>query len=95
MRLSRKLGAVTLNFADGAYRAETMAKAGAFVDRNEAALPADIIALITKKRKSGDQDAAIDPLSRPEVRAELQRRKFELLVGFQLSEAQMRYNATR
>ena len=31
----------------------------------------------------------------PAVRAAVQRATFELLVGFQLTEAQLRYNATR
>ena len=42
-----------------------------------------------------DPDAAIDPLSIPEVRTALQRTSFELLVGFQLTQEQLRYNATR
>ena len=58
-------------------------------------LPEDIRDRITRKRKSGDPDAAIDPLSIPEVRQALQRTSFELLVGFQLTADQLQYNATR
>ena len=48
-----------------------------------------------RKREPGDPDAALDPLADPAVRAAVQRATFELLVGFQLTEAQLRYNATR
>ncbi len=93
--VSKRLGTVTLNFADGQERAQASAQAGAFVDRSEATLPADIRERITRKRKAGDPDAALDPLADPQVRSAIQRVSFELLVGFQLSEAQLAYNATR
>ena len=44
---------------------------------------------------AGDADAAIDPLSIPEVRAAVQRASFELLVGFQLTQEQLEYNVRR
>ena len=47
------------------------------------------------ERKAGDEDAALDPLADPEVRAAVQAASFELLVGFQLSDEQLAYNATR
>ena len=50
---------------------------------------------ITRERKPGDADAALDPMADPEVRAAVQRASFELLVGFQLTQDQLRYNATR
>jgi len=43
----------------------------------------------------GEADAAVDPLADPEVREAVNRASFELLVGFQLDEAQLAYNATR
>lgn len=92
---AKRIGTVTIDFADGQERAQGIAKAGAFVDRSEATLPADIREKITRKRRSGDADAALDPLADPEVKAALARASFELLVGFQLSEAQLAYNATR
>ena len=55
----------------------------------------DIQELITQKRKAGDADAALDPFARPEVKAALQRTSFDLLVGFNLTQDQLRYNATR
>ncbi|NVE94737.1 hypothetical protein [Altererythrobacter lutimaris] len=93
--VSKRLGSVTLNFADGQERAQTSAQAGAFVNRAEASLPADIREKITRRRRAGDPDAALDPLADPEVRAAIQRTSFELLVGFQLTQEQLAYNATR
>ena len=50
---------------------------------------------LTRKRKAGDEDAAVDPLSTPEVRQAVLRASFETLVGFQLTAEQLKYNATR
>ena len=93
--VTKRVGQVTLQFADGAERAQASAVAGAYVDRASATLPADVREQITRKRKAGDPDAALDPLADPAVRAAVQRATFELLVGFQLTEDQLRYNATR
>ncbi|MDO7834859.1 hypothetical protein Q4610_07340 [Sphingobium sp. HBC34] len=93
--VAKRVGQVTLNFAAGDYRASAQAKAGSYVDRAAASLPADIQAKITQKRKAGDADAAIDPFAQPDVKAALQRTSFELLVGFNLTQDQLRYNATR
>ena len=68
---------------------------GAFVDRAEATLPPEIREQITRRRRPGDVDAALDPLADPQVKAALARATFELLVGFQLTEEQLAYNATR
>ncbi|MFM6950896.1 MAG: hypothetical protein ACKOW1_07745 [Novosphingobium sp.] len=93
--ISKRVGSVTINFADGQARAQASGTASAYVDKAEASLPADIREQITRKRKAGDADAAIDPLSRPEVKAAVARATFEVLVGFQLSQDQLTYNATR
>ena len=93
--VAKRVGQVTLQFADGQYTASAPAKASAYVEGSAARLPADIIEKINKKRKPGDVDAALDPLADPAVKAALVRTSFELLVGFQLSEAQLRYNVTR
>ena len=93
--VAKRVGSVTVNFADGAERAQASGRAGAFVDRAAATLPEDIRQQITRRRKAGDQSAAVDPLSTPEVRAAVARASFELLVGFQLTEDQLRYNATK
>ena len=93
--VSKRVGHVTLNFADGQDRAQFHAVGSAFIDRAAATLPADIREKITRKRKAGDADAAVDPLSDPTVKAAVARSSFEVLVGFQLDEAQLAYNATR
>lgn len=93
--VSKRVGTVTISFADGQSRAQGSAQAGAFIDRAEATLPEDIRERITRKRRPGDVDAALDPMADPQVRAALQRATFELLVGFQLTESQLAYNATR
>ncbi|WP_324828236.1 hypothetical protein [Qipengyuania zhejiangensis] len=93
--VTKRIGQVTLQFADGQERAQASGTAGAYVNRADATLPADIREQITRRRKAGDPDAALDPLADPAVRAAVQRATFEVLVGFQLTEAQLRYNATR
>ncbi|MBX7502053.1 hypothetical protein [Qipengyuania mesophila] len=93
--VTKRVGSVTLQFADGQERAMARGTAGAYVNRAEATLPAEIREQITRKRKAGDPDAALDPLADPAVRAAVQRATFELLVGFQLTEEQLRYNVTR
>lgn len=93
--IAKRVGEVRLSFAPGQTRASASAKAASYVDRSAATLPANIEAKIRQKRKSGDEDAAIDPFTLPEVKAALQRTSFELLVGFNLSQDQFKYNATR
>jgi hypothetical protein len=93
--VTKRVGEVTLTFADGQDRAQASAKAGSFINRAAATLPEDIREKITRKRRAGDADAALDPLSDPEVKAAIQRTRFEMLVGFQLTESQLAYNATR
>ena len=93
--VTKRVGQVTLSFADGQERAQAHAQAGAYVDRAEATLPQDVRDQITRRRKAGEDDAAVDPLSDPAVKAAVARATFELLVGFQLTEQQLAYNATR
>lgn len=93
--VSKQLGSVTLSFADGQGRAEGAGAANARVLRSAAALPAEIQARVTRKRKPGDIDAATDPMADPEVRAAVRAASFEILVGFQLDEAALTYNVTK
>ncbi|GAB4474807.1 MAG: hypothetical protein OHK0018_05360 [Erythrobacter tepidarius] len=93
--VSKRVGEVTLSFADGQERAMGTAKVGSFVNRADAALPEDIRKKITRRRRPGDVDAALDPLADPEVKAAIARTRFEMLVGFQLTEEQLAYNVTR
>ena len=93
--ISKRVGTVTLNFADGQARTSASGSGGAYIDKAEATLPDDIRERITRKRKAGEADAAVDPLAEPAVRAAVSRASFELLVGFQLTQDQLAYNATR
>ncbi|GGD57178.1 hypothetical protein GRI62_02295 [Erythrobacter arachoides] len=93
--VAKRVGTVTLNFADGAARAQASGRAGSYVDRAEATIPEDIRQQITQRRRAGDETAAVDPLTLPEVRAAVARATFDLLIGFQLTQDQLRYNATR
>lgn len=93
--VAKRVGNVGLNFAAGSARAQTSGQATINVSRSAATLPEDIRRELTRKRKANDPDAAVDPLARPEVRDAVARATFEHLVGFQLSDAQLRYNATR
>lgn len=92
---AKRIGTVVVDFADGMERAQSSAKAGAFVDRAEATLSPEIREQITRRRRAGDDDAALDPLADPQVKATIARATFELLLGFQLTEEQLAYNATR
>ena len=93
--IAKRIGTVTLHFPDGVDRAQGSGTAGALVDRTAATLPSDIRERITRERRAGEEEAAVDPLNDPEVRAAIARATFELLIGFQLSDEQLAYNATR
>jgi hypothetical protein len=92
---SKAVSRVGLSFADGALRASTRGSASGSVARTAVTLPADVTAQITRRRKPGDPSAAIDPMADPAVREAVRRATFEMLVGFQLTEEQLAYNATR
>lgn len=93
--VAKRIGNVGLNFAAGSQRAQTSAQATVQISRAIATLPADVRKELTKERKANDPDAAIDPLSNPKVRDAVARATFEHLIGFQLTDEQLRYNATR
>ena len=86
---------ITVRFEAGQTRATASSTAGAYVDRAAVTLPDDIRERITRRRRAGDQDAAIDPMSETDVRAAVARASFELLIGFQLTAEQLQYNVTR
>ena len=92
---AKRVGNVGLNFEAGSQRAQTSGQATIRVSRAAATLPADVERTLTARRKSGDLSAAVDPLTDPTVRAAVARATFEHLIGFQLTDAQLRYNATR
>lgn len=93
--VAKRVGAVALRFEPGQALASVSGQASANVNRAAATLPDSVREQLTRKRKAGDQDAAIDPLSTPEVRQAVLSVSFEALVGFQLTQDQLRYNAQR
>lgn len=93
--IAKRIGSVNIDFADGQDRAQATATGSVSIDKAEATLSREIRDRITKKRKAGDYDAAIDPLAQPEVRTAVARATFDVFVGFQLTDAQLTYNATR
>ncbi len=92
---SKSVSRVGLRFADGQLRASTSASATGRVSRAAATLPEDVRQQITRRRKPGDPSAAVDPMADPVVREAVRRASFEVLVGFQLTQDQLAYNATR
>jgi hypothetical protein len=93
--VAKRVRQVTLTFADGAYRTNMAGAATTRVLRSAATLPEDIRRQITRERRPGAPDAAIDPMADPAVRAAVDRAHFEVLLGFELTPDQLRYNATR
>ena len=93
--VAKRVGQVALNFPAGSYRAQTRGQAVVRVSRAAATLPADVREILTRRRKAGEEAAAVDPLTDPTVRAAVARATFEHLVGFQMSADMLRYNATR
>ncbi|WP_294007414.1 hypothetical protein [Sphingomonas sp.] len=93
--VAKRLGNVGLNFAAGSVRAQTSGQATIQVSRSIATLPEEVRKELTRKRKPTDADASVDPLSDPKIRDAVARATFEHLIGFQLTQEQLRYNATR
>ena len=93
--VAKRVGHVSLHFNAGQDRASTNGQASSTISRAAATLSEDVRRKLTEKRKAGDTDAAVDPLTRPEVRQAVLRATFEALVGFQLTDDQLKYNATR
>ena len=73
---AKQVGAVALNFPAGSQHAMTRAQATIRVNRGAATLPANVRTILTRPRKAGQADAAIDPMSDPGSAAG--RRQFDL-----------------
>jgi len=84
-----------LNFAAGDMHAWTRVQAIVRVNRAAATLPENVRQILTRPRKAGEAEAAVDPLTEPGVRAAVANATFEHLVGFELTQDQLKYNATR
>lgn len=93
--VAKRIGHVTLNFAAGSQRAQARGQAVVWVSRAAATLPTNVREILTRRRKAGEAEAAVDPLTDPAVRAAVARATFEHLVGFQMSPEMLKYNATR
>jgi hypothetical protein len=93
--VSKSVSRIGLHFADGQLRAQGSGSASSQVHRAAVTLPEDVRRQVTRERKAGDPDAAVDPMSDPKVRDAVRAATFEVLVGFQLTQAQLAYNATR
>ncbi len=93
--VAKRINRVTVHFEPGQLRAQATGTATTYVDRSAATLPDDVRKRLSEKRKAGEQAAAMDPLSDPSVRGAVLSATFEALVGFQLTEAQLKYNVTR
>jgi hypothetical protein len=93
--VAKDISQVTLHFADGKYQAQTQGTATGKIDRASATIPVKILNDINRRRKPTEDDAAIDPLSDPANKAAIAKAIFEVILGFQLTEDQLKYNATR
>ena len=93
--VAKRIGSVALNFPAGSVQAQTSGQVTARVSRSAATLPENVRETLTRERRAGDADAAIDPMNDPAIREAVARATFQHLVGFQLTPDQLRYNATR
>ncbi len=92
---AKRKGQITVHFDAGQARAQASGGASTQIGRAVATLPESVRDELTRKRKAGDEDAATDPLTRPEIRQAVLSATFEALVGFQLTDDQLKYNAQR
>ena len=92
---AKQVGQAGLNFAAGDIHAWTRVQATIRVNRGAATLPENVRAILTRPRKAGEAEAAVDPLSDPAVQKAVANATFEHLVGFELTQDQIKYNATR
>ena len=92
---AKRIGQAVVNFAAGDIHGWARIQASVRVNRAAATLPANVREILTRERKAGETEAALDPLADPAVREAVAKATFEHLVGFQLTDDQLRYNATR
>jgi hypothetical protein len=92
---AKQIGQALLNFRPGDVHAWARVQATIRVNRGAATLPANVRAILTRPRKAGQADAAVDPMSDPAVAKAVANSTFEHLVGFELTQDQIKYNATR
>jgi hypothetical protein len=93
--MSKQESRVLVHFANGQTLGVGHAQAGAEINKALATLPQVAAERLNRKRKATDADASLDPMNDPRIKAAVNQANFELLIGFQLTEAQLAYNATR
>ena len=92
---AKQIGQLALNFPAAGIHAWTRVQATVRVNRGAATLPANVRRILTQPRKAGEAEAATDPLADPAVRTAVANATFEHLIGFQMTQDQLKYNATR
>ena len=92
---AKQIGQVVLNFAAGDIHSYAQVQTSVRVNRAAATLPANVREILTRPRKAGEAQAAVDPMADPAVQAAVANATFEHLVGFELTQDQLKYNATR
>ena len=92
---AKQVGQAVLNFRAGDLHAWARVQATVRVNRASATLPENVRQILTRPRKAGEAEAAVDPLADPAVSKAVANATFEQLVGFQLTQDQLKYNATR
>ena len=89
--VAKQIGQVGLNFPAGSQHAWTRAQATVRVNRGVASLPEDVRLTLVRPRKAGEPGAAVDPMTDPLIRTAVANATFEHLIGFQMSQDQLRY----
>jgi len=92
---AKQIGQAVINFAPGDLHGWTRLQATVRVNRGAATLPENVRTILTRPRKAGEAEAAVDPLADPAIRSAVANATFEHLIGFQLTTDQLKYNATR
>ena len=92
---AKQIGQAVLNFSAGDIHGWARVQATVRVNRGAATLPENVREILTRPRKAGEVEAAVDPLSDPAVQKAVNNATFEQLIGFELSQDQLKYNATR
>lgn len=92
---AKQIGQAVLNFQAGDIHSYARVQASVRVNRGASTLPDNVRQILTRPRKAGEAEAAVDPLADPAVQQAVANATFEHLIGFELTQDQLKYNATR
>ena len=92
---AKQVGRAVLNFDAGDLHSWVRVQTMIRVNRSAAALPQNVRDILTRPRKAGEAEAAVDPMTEPGVAKAVANATFEHLIGFELTQDQIKYNATR